>query len=107
MKITIMVVCHNASWKIPIAYFLIKSISGTEKTNLINESLIRLHEIDVEITVTCDGPSGHFPGNKERKVYAIFYAYHIRNCLGHLGILIDQSGEQIKWEYITKLFNLQ
>lgn len=92
--LVIMVVAVNSSWKLPIGYFLINHLTGTEKANLVIEALTRLHDIGVYITsVTCDGPNAHFtmfnklgcnlkePSNmvtgfdhpmQEQKVYAIF-----------------------------------
>ncbi|KAK1895681.1 DNA transposase THAP9 [Dissostichus eleginoides] len=59
--LVLMVVAINESWKIPIAYFLINSMTGTERANLIRESLVRLHAIGVRvISLTCDGPSQNF-----------------------------------------------
>lgn len=53
-----MVVAINESWKIPIAYFLINSMTGTERASIIRKSLVRLHAIGVKVVfLTCDGPS--------------------------------------------------
>ena len=64
--LVILVVATQGYWKLPIAYFLIKSLSGKEKANVIAESLTRLSTAGVTITsVTCDGPSAHFTMLKE------------------------------------------
>lgn len=131
--LVLMVVSHYGGWKLPIGYFLIKSLTGSEKANIINEALVRLHDINVEVTsVTCDGPPAHFamfralgcdfapnkmrthfphPTDAQIKVFAIFDACHmfkmVRNCFGNLQVLVDSEGGQIKWEYLKKLHSLQ
>lgn len=132
--LVLMVTSVNAHWKIPIGYFFIKSLSATEKANIVSEALTRLNEIGVEITsVTCDGPSAHFamfnqlgcelnqlnnlkpyfphPSNPNRKVNAIFDTCHMlkltRNCLADYKVLVDPAGNKIKWDFIEKLHNLQ
>ena len=56
----VMVLAQQAHWKEPVAYFLIKSLTGKEKANIIIESLNRLHEIGVIVScLTCDGPSAN------------------------------------------------
>lgn len=51
--IVLMVVAINGSWKIPIAYFLINSMNGVERTNIIRENLTA---VGVRaISLTCDG----------------------------------------------------
>ncbi|KAL1265025.1 hypothetical protein QQF64_003052 [Cirrhinus molitorella] len=55
-----MVVAVNESWKIPIAYFLITGMDGSEKANVIRESLSRLHEVGVKVvSLTCDAPTSN------------------------------------------------
>lgn len=116
--LVLMVVSHNSSWKLPVGYFFIKSLTGAEKANIIKEALIRLYEINVEVTsVTCDGPNAHFamfkqlgcdftpnkmktyflhPSDKDIKIFAVFDACHMlklmRNCFGDLKVLIDPEG---------------
>ncbi|KAJ8928264.1 hypothetical protein NQ314_019215 [Rhamnusium bicolor] len=56
-----MVVAVNGSWKLPIAYFLIHSLTAVDKANIIKEALIKLHECGVTIiSLTCDGSSVNF-----------------------------------------------
>lgn len=56
-----MVVSLNSSWKLPITYYFIKSLTGKEKANLVLQALTTLYDVGVTITsITCDGPSGHF-----------------------------------------------
>lgn len=132
--LVLMVVSHNSSWKLPIAYFLIRSLSGAEKANIIREALIRLHEIGVDVTsTTCDGPTAHFsmftdlgcdlknvenlktycrhPSDKEKKVYAVFDICHmiklVRNAFADLEVIIDPDEKEIKWEFVKKFHNVQ
>lgn len=132
--LVLMVVCHNGSWKIPIGYFFIKSITGEEKANIVKEALIRLYDAGAEVTsVTCDGPSVHFammkelgckvtnpndlktwfvhPRNSMKKVYVMFDICHmiklLRNCLSTYKCFKDPEGNFISWDYFTKLNALQ
>lgn len=134
--LVIMVVSHTEPWKLPIAYFLIKSLTGGEKANIVSEALIRLEEIGVEVlSVTCDGPSVHFtmfkhlgcnfdtlcgdnvkthfthPSNNGKKVFAVLDICHmlklIRNALADLKIIFDKDGNEVKWHFIEKLHELQ
>lgn len=134
--LVLMVVALNASWKLPIAYFLITELTGVEKANIIEEALIRLDDIGIEITsVTCDGPSAHFsmfralgcvisdpssadfkpyfihPNNQNKKVYAILDICHmlklIRNGLASLKVILDPDGNEVNWNFIEKLHAVQ
>lgn len=59
--LVLMVVAINSDWKLPIAYFFIKSLNGSEKANIVLEALKRLHEINAKvISLTCDGPAVNF-----------------------------------------------
>ena len=56
-----MVVCMNGSWKVPVAYFLIKGLSGSERANLVHQCISKLNNVGVTVvSLTCDGPSCHF-----------------------------------------------
>ncbi|CAL9702423.1 unnamed protein product [Knipowitschia caucasica] len=59
--LVIMVVAIDDSWKLPVAYFFIDSLTGEERANIVSECLCRLHNVGVRIvSLTCDGPSCHF-----------------------------------------------
>ena len=61
-----MAVSMNASWKIPVAYFIIDGMSSSERANIIRECLRRLHSTGVIVaSVTCDGPACHLSMLKE------------------------------------------
>ena len=129
-----MAVGLNKNWKIPLGYFLIVSMTGVERANLVNQCLLKLHDINVHpVSLTCDGPSCHFsmmselgasiqdpnnmfpyfdhPANPSLKVYVLFDVCHMlkltRNTLAQLGILRDMHGKAIKWSYIEDLHQLQ
>ena len=129
-----MITSHSDHWKIPIGYFLIQSLTGKEKANLIRETLIRLNNIGIEVTsLTCDGPNAHFtmltelgcrvrnihaikawfphPAKETVKVFVLLDACHMlklaRNCLATLGTFKDPSGEPIYWHYIERLHTHQ
>ena len=131
--LVLMVVAINESWKIPIAYFLINSMTGSERANLIRESLVRLHAIGVRvISLTCDGPSQNFamirelgakldifdmrsfflhPEDHTQKIYVILDPCHmlklLRNVFSTVGVLVREDGQQIMWKYIEELHKLQ
>lgn len=55
-----MIVAINGRFKILLAYSFIKSLTETEKANLIKEALVHLHEVRVYIvSITCDTPQVH------------------------------------------------
>ena len=55
-----MVVAVNGNWKVPIAYFFIDGLNGSDRANLITQCLCRLYDIGVTVTsITCDGASNN------------------------------------------------
>lgn len=131
--LVLMVVAINESWKIPIAYFLINSMTGAERANIIRESLVRLHEIGVRVvSLTCDGPSQNFtmiselgahldimdmrsyfrhPEDPTQKVHVLLDPCHmlklLRNVFSTVEVLVREDGQQIRWQYIEELHKLQ
>lgn len=128
-----MVVAVNASWKLPIAYFLINGLSGFQKAELVRTALMKLHSCGVHIiSVTCDGPTAHLsmirdlgaeisaevirasfhhPSSAAQDVAVFLDPCHmiklLRNCLGTLGVIRNENGESIRWQYILELHKLQ
>ena len=116
-----MVVASNASWKIPVGYFLISGMNGSERANLVKTCLKKLHEVGIEvISLTCDGPSCNFgmisqlgasldvenfktffphPLDQDKKVFIMLDICHmiklVRNTLGKGLILVDKDGGKI------------
>ncbi|KAL1277059.1 hypothetical protein QQF64_023732 [Cirrhinus molitorella] len=131
--LVLMVVAINESWKIPIAYFLINSMTGSERASIIRESLVRLHTIGVRVvSLTCDGPSQNLamirelganldimdmrpyflhPEDHTQKVHVLLDPCHmlklLRNVFSTVEVLVREDGQQIRWRYIEELHKLQ
>ena len=128
-----MVVPLNSNWKLPVGYFLIKSMTGVDRANLVQQCLSKLADIGILIeSLTCDGPSCHVkmletlgasmkvpdlvpsfphPLNPDHRVSVFLDICHMlklmRNALASNGILKDDEGKSIKWEYVKELHKLQ
>jgi len=129
-----LVVALNDTWKLPIAFFLINGLSAETKTNLINDALMRLHEVGVKITsLMLDGPAEHFaavkrlgasmemkenakprfphPVKDQPDIHVIIDLCHnlknIRNALADLSVILDGDNNRIEWRYIKALALLQ
>ena len=128
-----MVVCMNGSWKVPVAYFLIKGLSGSERANLVHQCISKLSDVGVTVvSLTCDGPSCHFsmvkalgasmdpetlrpnfdhPSVSGKRVHVLLDVCHmlklVRNTLGSCGIVKDGAGEKAEWSFIQELCQLQ
>ena len=128
-----MVVGVNETWKVPVGYFFVDGLSGKERANLVKVCIKKLYDVGVEvISLICDGPSCHFamlrelgaslsppdlkpyfthPLDKNKRVYVLLDICHmlklIRNTLGNSGTLVDGDDQEISWEYVTALHNLQ
>lgn len=131
--LVLMLVSLNSNWKIPCGYFFITGMSGEERANVIKQCLLKLHDIGVTVaSVTCDGPSCNFsmmdelgvsfdlpnmksyfphPADNSMRVNMILDACHmlklVRNCLASYGIIKDENGNKINWQYIIQLNKLQ
>ena len=131
--LVIMAVGLNGQWKIPIGYFLIDGMTGSERANIINQALLKLLDVGVLVpSITCDGPSCNFsmmqalganltipnmqswfphPADPSIRVFIILDACHMlklmRNCLASYGVLKNEHGAKIKWNYIEQLHKLQ
>lgn len=58
--IVFMLVNSNGGFKTPVAYYLIKSLTGAEKAVLLNDLLIHLDKKNINVTsVTFDGDEGN------------------------------------------------
>lgn len=116
-----------------MAYFLIHGLSGSERANLVNLCLAKLHDVGVEIiSLTCDGPTVHtkmlqclgasldvdnlmayfqHPSDESKRVYVLLDCVHviklIRNSFAALGILTDCDGKSVEWRYVEELERLQ
>ena len=128
-----MIVCINASWKVPCGCFFIDGLSGPERASLVTICIQRLSESEIKIiSVTCDGLSCHFsmlselgaslhppelqtsfphPIFENKKVYVILDVRHMlklmRNTFAEYGVLIDQDSRKISLQYVVELQKLQ
>ena len=131
--LVLMVVSLNGSWKVPCGYFLVDSLSGQEKANLVKTCLQKLSDVGIKIkSLTCDGPSSHFsmlkslgavldpsnlrpsfphPSDTDMRVCVILDACHtlklVRNTFAELKVLRTADGTEIKWAYLEELHALQ
>lgn len=131
--LVLMVVSLRKKWKLPIAYFLIKSLTASEKANIVRQALIKLHEIGVTVaSLTCDGPSANFSMADKlgadfsnitkikshflhpvdnSKVYIIFDPCHmlklLRNNWAKCVTFMDVNDQHVDFTYVKKLYEVQ
>jgi len=129
----LMVVSINSSWKLPIAYFMIAHLSAEEKVSIMYPALKKLHNIkDEVVSMTCDAPptnistlkkfgasfdlsgiksSFSHPSDHTKSVAVILDPCHMlklaRNTLTNLKVLKDPEGNEIRWDFIEKLHEVQ
>ena len=122
----------NDTWKIPLGYFLIDTVSSTQKANLVKQCLILLHDINAHvICITFDGLTSNitmakllgcnmdpealhprFPHPVTNVPISIYLdPSHmlklVRNCLGEKKSVVDSENNLVNWKFITELHNLQ
>jgi DNA transposase THAP9 len=128
-----LVVALNASWKIPVGYFPIHSLTGEQKKNLVTRCIENIVNTGSElIGVTFDGDSSNLSmarlfgiqteppfksttfkiesSNMEFFVFpdAVHCIKLVRNTLCEVKYdIIDSENGVIKWEYLQKLNELQ
>ena len=127
-----MLVGVNCSWKIPVGYFFIKSLSTEQRCNLINQCLILLHDTGIKVvSLTCDGlstnlsvarelgcdfnlatmkPTFKHPITNEDIAFFLDPCHMlklVRNTIGQFQYLYNKKNEVISWSYITKLHEYQ
>jgi len=116
--LVIMAVGVNSHFKVPIGYFFIAGLSGSQRASLVSVALEKIHETGARaISLTCDGPSTHFamlqslgaslcPGNivsyfshpsdDSIRVHAFLDVVHmlklVRNSLGSEQEILSPSG---------------
>jgi len=130
--LVIMLVALNAHFKTPISYYLIRSLTAEQRSNILKESLVILHDNGISniISITFDGATtnlgmvknlgadlqniqeGSFfkhPVTKE-PIVVIPDACHmlklIRNTVAEYD-LIDNEGNTIQWSFLEKLVEIQ
>jgi hypothetical protein len=128
-----MLVSLTDNWKVPVAYFLVAGLNGSERANLVSLCLQKLHDVGVNVvSLTFDGcsaniamattlgasvnvndvkPSFPHPSDPTMRVCVMLDACHmlklIRNTLADKHTLMDCDGNLVKWEFIKKLQELQ
>lgn len=126
-----MAVAINDHWKVPVGYFLISSLTGKERADLLVHCIELLKGTGAHIqSITFDGapnntkmckvlgasfdlenfkPYFTLP-NSTDKIYIFYDICHmiklVRNTLGHKKIL-KYKGKKIEWRYIESLYLLQ
>lgn len=120
----------NVNVSIPIAYFFVRSLNGTEKSIIIKEILRQISEKGVKlINMTFDGLKSNFTACTKlgakfsfkdfkpffynpfdgTKIHISCDACHmlklIRNRLGTEKVLQNGNGKSIEWAYFEKLEN--
>ena len=132
--LTFMVVGVNDSFKLPVAYFLIDGLGGTERTNLVNQCLAKLHDVGVSVvSLTFDGSASNLAMVKNLGCNLDAFSDNfktsfkhpssdhnvcvfldpcdmlklVRNTLGDKKSLVDGSDSFINWHYVDNLHKLQ
>jgi len=129
--LVLMVVALNGHWKVPVGYFLIDSMTGKERANLVENCLELIHETGVILhSLTFDGTNvnlsmcNNLGANfqlgenfkpyfihpiTQEKVYCFLDQYHmlklVRNTLGDK-LELRYKGKSILWENIISLQKL-
>lgn len=122
----------NGSWKLPIAYFFITSLTTEQKCELFKMCLQKCEEVGINIvSVTCNGSAAnfvmlqevgcHFTKGQTDSTFkcgeSILHTFFdpcdiimvklIRNTFGDLRVLEDVHGRKIYYTYLEALINLQ
>lgn len=124
----------NGHWKVPLGYFLIDGLNGSERANLLTKCLEQIKETGANVfSLTFDGApvnlsmcsslGANFNYYQETfkpwfinpatgdKIWTFWDPCHmtklVRNTLGDKKVLSHISGNQIKWEFIEYLHELQ
>ncbi|CAK1586692.1 unnamed protein product [Parnassius mnemosyne] len=130
--LTFMLTCVNGTWKIPIGYFNINSITAEQKAALVKHCIDLVEGCGINlISVTFDGCAANFSMAKVlgckldgdannfdtsfyhngKKVVIFPDPSHmiklVRNALGDKNKLISAEGEIISWDYVKRLVDLQ
>lgn len=121
-----MVVSINENWKIPIGYFLITNLNGSQKAELTKHALNLLKDTGISVvSLTFDGCSSNLTmarllgcdlnistlKTKFDDVVIFLDAAHmiklVRNAFGDREIFKDSDGNLIDFNFVKKLFVLQ
>lgn len=127
--LTLMVCGIEEEFKATIAYFLNNGSTSDEISNIIDTAMFKLKEAGCTVvSFTFDGAKENIatgkklgatfenpfilnPHDPHNKVYLLLDPAHmiklIRNCLANKRILYDGNDEEIRWEFIEHLVDLQ
>ena len=131
--LVMMIVGINEHWKVPVAYFLIDGLNGSERANVVKLALGKLHNVGVRVvSLTFDGCAANIamasklganlepnklqtsfehPSDYTQSVYLLLDPCHMlklmRNLLADKKALLDSDGNLIKWSYIEELHRIQ
>lgn len=121
-------------WKIPLAYFLIDTLSPEERANVVMECLWRVYNMgSIAVGVVVDAsansrqtveslgisfedlpyPCTSFPHPADGllNVHVLFDPCHVLDFLRHtwasIAIMVDEKGGAISWKYFTELVKVQ
>ncbi|XP_034248984.1 uncharacterized protein LOC117649908 [Thrips palmi] len=121
-------------WKIPLAYFLIDTLSPEERANVLLECLWRVYNMgSMVVAVVIDAsvssrqtveslgisfeelpsPNTAFPHPADGlvNVHVLFDPHSIVDLLRHtwasVGLMVDERGGAISWKYFTELVKVQ
>ena len=132
-----MIVGMEGSWKLPVGYFLTKSITAEVQAGIIREALIRIYDSGISVRVcTMDGTAhntstyknlgcdilvknidkmkvefAHPHPSANYNVYGMLDPPHMaklcRNLLAEYWELYWPSKGTVKWAYVVRLFDVQ
>ena len=126
-----MLTCVNSRFKLPIGYFLIKSLTGEERANLVNICFDKLNSIEARVmSLTSDGPACNIsmagilgakfqPECPQPKLARALSGENIVYILDPVHMLklvrntfcdhkiLKKDDKVISWQYIVELYNLQ
>ncbi|CAH0556132.1 unnamed protein product [Brassicogethes aeneus] len=122
----------NSHWKVPVAYFFIKSLTGEERSNLLKTCLEMIHSTGAECrSITFDGAYTntamikHLGANIDinklepwiqhpvtlEKVFVFLDPCHMlklcRNTLGDRKEIRNSTNNPIKWDFLVNLQHIQ
>lgn len=130
--LVLLLVSHTERWKLPVAFFLIRSMTGEQRASIVQQCLYKCQENGVDvISLTMDGCAANIAMVKklgcslepqkmmttfkdpstDNEIAVFLDACHmlklVRNALENKKKLLDYQGNYIEWSYLMKLNNLQ
>lgn len=128
----LMLVAINASWKLPVGYFLTGGINGEQKAHLVQQCISIANSSGVQVvSLTCDGSATNLSmarclgcdtncaslkttfvveGNPHEVAFLLDPPHMlklVRNALGDKKQFWDEQGDPISWHFLELLHDLQ